>query len=205
MPAPLEARFTGDRPVATTIAVTNKGRRTCIGQITVPPEYSLAMGGLPGALSTGPLGPGATFTTAGATLAYGGPRRREDIISVRVAADGDVAAENDVRLLHVLFSWCDLALQRSSAGRLVPSEGSRRFEFVVRNVGSGSCRGVRLAAAGAARTAGTPDRYALAAGRSVEDVISARLAAPARPGARSLCPSGPARAMTSMPPTTSSA
>ena len=184
VPAPLEARFTGDRPVPTTITVTNEGRRTCIGQITVPPEYSLAMGGLPGALNTGPLGPGATFTTAGATLAYGGPRRREDIISVRVAAAGDVAAENDAHLLHVLFSWCDLALQRASRGRLVPNEGARRFEFVVRNVGSGRCRGVQLAAAGGGRTAGKPDRYALAAGRSAEDAISARLAAPARPGAK---------------------
>ncbi len=184
VPQPLEAHFTGDRPVPTTITVKNEGSRTCLGQITVPPGYSLTMGGLPGALNTGPIGPAATFTTAGATLAYSGPRRREDIISVRVAAAGDVAAANDVRLLHVLFSWCDLALQRASSSRLVPNEGTRRFKFVVRNVGSGRCRGVQLAAADGARTAGTPDRYALAAGRSAEDAISARLAAPARPGAQ---------------------
>ena len=184
VPSPLEARFTGDRPIGATISVTNEGRKTCSGQITVPAWYTLSMGGQLGALSTGPLGPGATFTTAGATLAYSGPRRHEDTIAVRVEAPGDIAAENDSRLLHVLFQWCDVALRRAGGSRLVPDEGSRRFEFVVRNVGSGRCRGVRLAAAGAGRTAGTPDRYSLPAGRSVEDSVSARLASRARPGTR---------------------
>jgi hypothetical protein len=184
MPSPLEARFTGDAPIAATINVTNEGLKTCAGQITVPAGYSLAMGGQLGALSTGPLGPAATFASAGATLAYSGPRRREDTISVRVTAPGDVAPDNDVRLLHVLFAWCDVALQPGGGGRLVPNEGSRRFEFVVRNVGSGRCRGVQLAAEGGGRTSGTPDRYALPAGRSVEDGVSARLASRALPGAR---------------------
>ncbi len=184
VPAPLEARFNGNAPLPVTLSVTNAGKRPCSGQVTVPDGYTLQMGGQQGALSTGIVGPGATWTSSGALLSYSGARRREDTIAVRVAAAGDTTTANNSKLVHVLFAWCDVTLTRLTAGLLLPSEGARRFEFEVRNRGSARCRRVQLAAEGGLRTAGTPNRYAVASGRSVTDAVAARLAAPAKPGTK---------------------
>ena len=185
VPEPLEAEFRGNAPAAITIRVTNEGTRACAGEITVPAPYELRMGGARGrTLSTGPILPGAAFTTNGAQLAYGGPRRADDTIAIKVTAAGDSSEQNDTKLLHLLFRYCDLALRATTKGGMLPDEGSRRFAFTLRNVGTARCRRVRVEARSGVRNAGSPDRFTLAAGRSVSEQISAALADPARAGTK---------------------
>ena len=185
VPEPLEVEFRGDAPAAITIRVTNEGTRTCAGEISVPAPYELRMGAARGTLSTGPILPKAAFTTTGARLAYGGQRgRAEDTIGVRVTAPADTGEQNNTKLVHLVFSWCNLALQATTKGGMLPDEGSRRFAFTLRNVGTAPCRRVRIAAEAGVRNAGSPDRFKLAAGRSVSEEISAALAERARAGTR---------------------
>ena len=106
--APLEMTMpaSGVAPVA--LRVTNGGTKTCTGGLSVPAPYALE-----GGATAFELPPGAVATTAGLRLRYNGPRRRDDQLTFRVSGAGDTNAENDVRSLRVLFSYCDVALEAS--------------------------------------------------------------------------------------------
>jgi hypothetical protein len=117
---------------------------------------------------------------------HGGPRRPEDTVAVRVAAPGDGDEQNNTRLLHVLFRYCDVTLRSDTSGGMIPNEGPRGFDFTLRNVGTAPCRQVRIAAESGVRNAGSPQPFSLAAGRSVSisDEVRATLARRARPGTK---------------------
>ncbi|HET6551742.1 MAG TPA: hypothetical protein VFG79_24960 [Solirubrobacter sp.] len=169
VPRPLEGRFEGSRAMPVTVTVANKGTRACAGTISVPAQYALGAG----ALSTGVLRPGAVFSTD-SSLAYLGARQRDDTVDFQVTVAGDADATNNSVPLHVLFDYCDAHL-RAPARALMPNEGSRRFALDVRNAGTATCGGVRVSAGAQGRAARAHAAYDLAAARSVDDEVSARL------------------------------
>ena len=97
---------------------------------------------------------------------------------------GDTNAENDVRSLRVLFSYCDVALEASRGTPRAPTEGPRRYELSVRNLGTTTCRGVRIAVARGGSLAGASERFNLLAGRSATVDVRAVVAAGGRAGRR---------------------
>ena len=181
---PLEVRFEGTKPAGLNIRVTNVGTKACAGTISVPAPYALRLGARTGALPTGVLAPGASYSTGPVTLTYSGPRRRDDTLGVRVRSSADTNAENDFSLIGVVFSYCDLRLAPAGSTRLVPDEGSRSFEFSLRNEGTTPCRRSRLGAGAGVRRRGSTDPFTLEGGRSASEEISAAPAGPRRIGRR---------------------
>ena len=177
--APLEMTMpaSGVAPVA--LRVTNGGTKTCTGGLSVPAPYALE-----GGATAFELPPGAVATTAGVRLRYSGPRRRDDQLTLRVSGAGDTNAENDVRSLKVLFSYCDVALEAARGTPRAPTEGPRRYELSVRNLGTTTCRGVRIAVARGGALAGASERFNLLAGRSATVDVRAVVAAGGRAGRR---------------------
>jgi hypothetical protein len=164
---PSEIVFRALAPTRLPVRVTNVGTRPCAGVVTAPAPYAMAPVG------TGQLAPGATFTTA-APIAYGGPRRADDVLLVTLDAAGDANASNDQAVAHVVFSFCDLQLEPAGRARRVPSEGRWGFPITLRNLGTIPC-GVRVA---------SKPRYELASGASVADRAPAAAPPGAGPGAR---------------------
>ena len=60
-----------------------------------------------------------------------------------MSATGDSALGDNVVRLRAVFSFCDLALSVLEAPPVIGTEGSRRFAFTVRNVGTAPCRARR--------------------------------------------------------------
>jgi hypothetical protein len=168
---PLELIYDGFGGVPATLRVTNTGTRACGGQITVPAPYALRGG----PIATGAVAPGGTFTVA-TEISYSGPRRADDVLSVRVDSAEDGDATDNAAPINVLFRLCDLTLERSGSAARAPTEGGRRFEFTVRNVGSGTCRGIRLGVADGGKRIGAADRYTLERGRSATDEMRVKVA-----------------------------
>ena len=176
---PLELSVPPTLVAPVTLRVANGGTRSCTGTLSVPPAYQLEGGD-----TVFTLAPGASATTAGLRLRYSGPRRREDQIDFRVSAPGDSNPQNDSRSLRVLFSYCDVALERGGRTPRAPTEGPRRYELSVRNVGTATCAGVRVAVAGGGSLAGKGERFSLRAGRSASADARAVVAAGGRVGRR---------------------
>ena len=164
---PGEITFRGSADAVLTATVTNDGTRACGGALRVPAPYRLS------ATSTGELAPGGR-TTFNAALAYDGPRRPEDILTATVTAAGDANPANDRAAVHVVFSYCELAVGGVGRAGWIPSEGARRFELTLRNRGTTACR-VGL---------GSKPRYSLEAGKSVSDLLAMRAPRRAPPGTR---------------------
>ncbi len=167
-----------------TVRVNNHGTAPCMGDISLSPGYELRLEGRAGPIATGMLLPGASYLTQGAQVVYGGSRRRSDVIELRVSAARDADQRNNVQRLRVVFSYCDLRPSRVGASGLVPNEGSRRFEFLLRNIGTAPCRRIRLSAVRGARSRGSTDPFTLGAGRSASEEIMARVAGRPRVGRR---------------------
>jgi len=180
VPTPLELVFNGNRPAPVTVRVNNHGTVPCTGDISLSQGYEMRLDGRAGPIATGMLLPGASYLTQGAQLVYGGLPRRSDVIELRVSAAGDADERNNVHRLRAVFSYCDLRLRRIGASGHVPNEGSRRFEFLLRNVGTAPCRRIRLSAVRGARSPRSTDPFTLGAGRSASEEIGARVAG--RPG-----------------------
>jgi hypothetical protein len=175
VPTPLELVFGGDRPAPITVRVSNHGTGQCTGDISISQGYEMRLGSRAGPIATGVLLPGASYLTQGAQVVYGGPRRRSDVIELRVSAAGDADERNNLQRLRAVFSYCDLRLSRVGASGLAPNEGSRRFEFLLRNIGTAPCRRIRLSAVRGARSPGSTDQFTLGPGRSASEEITARL------------------------------
>ena len=166
---PAEVVFRGRAPATLTVTATNNGGRTCGGAVTVPAPYSAAP------IATGDIPPGGTFTAAAVPLSYTGARRADDTILVTLSAAGDADTSDNTRFLHVVFSYCDMALTPVGARSLIPNEGTRAFELSLRNAGTVTCRGVRV---------GGASPYTVLPGRSVTDEQRAGAPKGARVGAR---------------------
>jgi hypothetical protein len=164
---PGEIVFQGSRPAALPVRVQNVGSRPCAGTVSVPPPYGMTP------LATGAVAPGATFTAA-VPVTYHGPRRAEDVLQIALDAPADANTENNRALAHVVFSYCDLAVRRVGRAGAIPTEGRRRFELSLRNLGTATCR-VRV---------GSSAPYPLARGRSASDAVAVAAPGGARPGAR---------------------
>jgi hypothetical protein len=164
---PNEITFRGSADAVLSATVTNEGTLPCRGVIGVPSPYRLA------ASSTGELAPGGRVVI-NAGLAYGGPRRPEDILTATVTAAGDANPTNDRAAVHVVFSYCELALEGVGGAGWIPTEGARRFELNLRNNGTTACS-VRL---------GSKPSYRLEGGKSVSDRLAMRAPRSARPGTR---------------------
>ena len=184
VPTPLELEFSGDRPAPVTIRVNNHGTMPCMGNISISQGYEMRLGGRAGPIATGVLLPGASYLTQGAQVVYGGPRRGSDVIDLRVSAAGDADERNNVHRLRAVFSYCDLRLRRIGVPGHVPNEGSRRFEFLLRNVGTAPCRRIRVSAVRGARSGGSTDPFTLGPGRSASEELAARVAGRLRLGRR---------------------
>ena len=184
VPTPVELVFNGGRPAPVTVRVNNQGSMPCMGDISLTQGYELRLGGRSAPIGTGMLLPGASYLTQGAQLVYGGPRRRSDVIEFRVSAAGDADERNNAQRLRAVFSYCDLRLSRIGASGLAPTEGSRRFEFLIRNVGTAPCRRIRLSAVRGVSSPRSTDPFTLGAGRSASEEIMARVAGRPRVGRR---------------------
>ena len=165
---PAEIVFHGTAAAALGARVTNLGTRPCGGALTVPAPYRMAP------VETGPIAAGATFVVNAAPLAYEGARRAEDILAVSLAAADDENTDNNQAAAHVVFSFCDLALEPIGRAGAIPTEGRRRFPVNLRNGGTTSCR-VRI---------GSKRPYSLASGQSASDRVAVAAPRGARPGAR---------------------
>ncbi len=132
---PAEITFTGNAPAALTATVRNNGSKPCDGgTLGVTAPYRL------GAVSTGEIAPGASFTAAAVPLAYDGARRAEDFLTITLLAPGDANTANNEAAVHVVFSYCNLAVRGVGRAGLIPNEGRRSFELSLRNTGTAACR-----------------------------------------------------------------
>lgn len=165
---PGEIVFQGSSPAALTVRVQNVGLRPCAGTLSLPPPYGMTPVG------TGVVAPGATFTAAGLPITYHGPRRADDVLQIALDAPADANTANNRGLTHVVFSYCDLAVERVGAAGAIPTEGARRFELALRNKGTATCQ-VRV---------GSKPPYQLPRGRPASDAVAVAAPAGARPGTR---------------------
>lgn len=164
--APVELVMRGNAPGAVTLRITNNGRRPCAGVIGVPAPWGLAGG----SLDVGRLVPGETVTRALA-LGYGAAYPADGTLELSLAATGDTALGDNVVRLRAVFSFCDLALTVLEAPPVIGTEGSRRFAFTVRNVGTAPCRAAQVITRAPGVRAGSVKPYSVAPGKSVEDEI----------------------------------
>lgn len=184
VPEPLEVVFRDDRDAHLTARVTNEGTKACAGVISVPAPYGLRLGNLSAPLPTGTLLPGASYTTDAATVTYAGARRRDDVLPVQVKSSADANSENDTTLVGVVFSYCDLRLDPVGPAGLAPDQGTRTFEFSLRNEGTAPCRGSRLGVGTGVSRRRSTDPFTLEGGRSATEEISAAPTGPRRVGRR---------------------
>jgi hypothetical protein len=166
---PLEVVYRSTAAVPLRVRVANAGTRTCGGELSVPAPYRLVRDGVSGPVSTGPLAAGQAYT-GDLRLAYDGPRRADDGIVLRLTSAADANAQNNARALHVIFRYCDLELSMVGRGGAAPVDGSRRYEFDVRNVGTGPCRNIRVSVAEGGRVISQDGRFTLERGRSATHV-----------------------------------
>jgi hypothetical protein len=177
VPRPLEIGIAPGRSASVDVKVRNAGTRPCAGTVSVPAPYGLRSSSASGAIATPVLDPGEDKTYK-ADLSFGGSRVRDDTVTFTVtAATTDANAQNDVKLVHVLFDFCDLGLRAVGAkGLTVPSEGPRRMEFTVRNTGTIDCVNLEVRAGTGTRRVSAADRFSLRRGRSASEVVSLALA-----------------------------
>lgn len=181
VPKPLELTMKPGVPGSVDLKVTNGGTRACAGVITAPDRYTLTRAAIAGPIATGTLAPGETFTATGVTVTYTGVPRRQDTLAFTLAAAGDADTSDNTANLRVAFRYCDLRLIKTGAGAFMPSEGSRRFGFTVRNRGTTACTGARIGVTGQGRGKPQP-RYTVAPGKSVTDAVPVRLRKRAKAG-----------------------
>jgi hypothetical protein len=160
--------FHGSGSATLTARVTNIGTRACAGTLRLPAPYRMTPVG------TGTILPGATFTAAARPVAYDGPRRGDDVLSLSLDAPADANAANNIALAHVVFSYCDLVVEPVGGAGAIPTEGRRRFELSLRNAGTATCT-VRV---------GSSAPYRLRRGQPVSDDLAVAAPRGARPGTR---------------------
>lgn len=165
---PAELVFRGSGGAVLTTRVTNAGTRGCAGTLRLAAPYRMTP------IGTGEIAPGATFTAAAVPVAYEGPRRADDVLTVTVDAAADANTANNRALAHVVFSYCDLVLRPVGDAGAIPTEGRRRFELSLRNAGTATCD-VRV---------GSKARYRLPRGRTASDELAVAAPPRARPGKR---------------------
>jgi hypothetical protein len=174
IPRPLEIAFDGTDPASVDIKVTNSGTKLCSGAVGVASPYTLSHEGAAGPLPTGNLAPGTSRTFSGAQLAFTGTRKRTDVVAFKITAAGDANAANDTRSVRANFRFCDLRARFAGSRGALPSEGTRRFELTLRNLGTVTCTGVGVRVSGAGRRSGSPDPFTVRAGRSVSEMVRVR-------------------------------
>ena len=167
---PLEVIFSGSRPgpAPLTLRVANAGTRPCAGVVTAGGAYRLRGSGLPAPIATGTVAPGEAAVLPAVDVAYTGPRRRSDVLSLAVRADGDTVTDNDAANLRVNFRYCDARLARGAAVRAIPSEGRLRVPLLLSNAGTASCPRAGVAVAAGGRAVAVPPRATLDPGRQVD-------------------------------------
>ena len=184
IPAPLEATLVPGGGAGLTVKVSNNGTKACAGDVAVAAPFRLRRSGVFGPLPTTVLGPGGEFSSGGGELTYAGPLQREADALFKVTAPGDSDASNDSARLHVLFSYCDASLAAIGSPGLVPTEGTRRFDFELRSRGTTACRGAQVVGGAGVRAGAASGRSVVAAGRSISDELRAAPARVGKPGAR---------------------
>ena len=175
VPRPLEIAFDAGRPASVDVRVTNAGTRACAGALSVAGDYSLRRDGVGGPFETGLLGPGQVVEFAGLELALTGAPKRSDVVSFKLESAADANQANNTRAVRAIFRFCNLVIVPVEPGRLMPSEGSRRFEFTLRNLGTTLCRGVQVRVGGQGRRTSRPEPFTLRAGRSASETVRAAL------------------------------
>lgn len=177
---PLELTLAPGGAAAVDFKVVNAGTRACAGTITAPAPWSMTP------VDTGTLAPGQSFTAPGVALTYGGPLRRQLDLPFTLAATGDSDTSDNLATLHVRFTYCDLALAAVGSRAFMPSEGSRRFSFVVANGGTTTCARARVRVTGQGRRTSRAAPFAVGAGRSLSDAPAVTLRKRAKVGTRAL-------------------
>ena len=167
---PLEVIFNGARPgpAPLTLRVANAGTRPCAGVVTAGGAYQLRGSGLAAPVATGTIAPGEAVVLSAVDVAYTGPRRRSDVLSLAVRAEGDTVADNDTANLRVNFHYCDARLARGATVRAIPSEGRLRVPLLLSNAGTAPCERAGVAVASGGRAVAVPPRATLASGRQVD-------------------------------------
>lgn len=186
---PLEIVFDADRPATVDVKVTNVGTKVCSGSVAVGPGYALRAASSPYAfgspvvtrpLVTGALEPGASQTFERAEVVSTGARKRDDVITFTLTAAGDNNAANNTKNVRAIFRFCDLRIRHTGGTGPIPTEGSRRLEFSVSNLGTSTCSGVRLRPGRPAVLRGSAPRFTVRAGRSATEDVRIRLGSTAR-------------------------
>ena len=167
---PLEVIFSGSRPgpAPLTLRVSNAGTRPCAGVVTAGGAYLLRGSGLPAPVATGIVAPGEDVVLSTVDVAYTGPRRRTDVLSLALRADGDTVTDNDTANLRVNFHYCDARLARGATVRAIPSEGRLRVPLLLSNAGTAPCQRAGVAVAAGGRAVAVPPRATLDTGRQVD-------------------------------------
>ncbi|MDA0181621.1 hypothetical protein OJ997_15050 [Solirubrobacter phytolaccae] len=164
--SPVELVLRGRAPGEVTLRVTNNGKRPCAGTIGVPAPWVAA-----GSVDAGRLLPGQTVTRT-LSLGYDAPFPNDATLELSLSAAGDSALGDNAVRLRAIFSFCDLALTVLEAPPVIGTEGSRRFAFTVRNVGTAPCRAAQVITRAPGLRSGAVKPYSVAPGKSVEDEIS---------------------------------
>ncbi|MCW3017118.1 MAG: hypothetical protein JWO02_4210, partial [Solirubrobacterales bacterium] len=181
---PLELTLPWTQTAPVTFQVANNGTLACGGSISVSGSYGLTDNGVAGPIATGPVAPGTSFTSAAARLGFLGGLRPEDTATFTLAATGDTDLIDNLAALHVRFSYCDLGVAAASRPSFVPSEGTLDFSLTVRDAGTATCGGVRVAVSGAGRRATTEKAYSVDAGHDVADEVAAGVRKPVKAGSK---------------------
>ena len=167
VPAPLELTFIGRKAASATIAVTNKGQKSCpAAAVGLAAPYKLGR-----AVTTPVLGPGESFTASNVPITTSLIRRDDDVAKFSVSIPGDGDTSNDLRGVRVVFSFCDLGLSAVEKPSTVPSEGWRRVEVGLANKGTTTCRRVGMKVSGGTG-GGASKPYSIDRGRSVSDDVN---------------------------------
>ena len=164
--SPVELTMRGLTPGSVTVRITNSGSRACDGTVKIPAPWAPVSGDV----TTGRLLPGDTITRSyGLTYVAAFPATATLELSLESAADA--ALGDNVSRVRAEFLFCDLALSVLDAPPVLGTEGSRRFSFSLRNVGTAPCKGSQIVAGAQARLTAVPSPFGVAAGRSVEDAF----------------------------------
>ena len=184
--APLEVVFNGPRFGAQPLSLrlSNAGTRPCAGAVTSAGAYALRNAGVAGPVPTGTIAAGAEVVLPGVEVAYNGPRRRTDVLSLMVHADGDTTSDNDAAGLRVNFRYCDARLTRARAVRGIPSEGPLRLPLLLSNGGTAPCARAGVVVSAGARALHVPPRATLDSGHNVDADVTIDVN-PLRRGAKS--------------------
>jgi uncharacterized delta-60 repeat protein len=173
VPRPLELTLHGSASAPIALRIRNNGTKACGGSIAVPARYVLSAGGGTAPLAVAPV-PAGGSTDIAARIRHRGRRSPEDTVRLTLTAPADTTQTNNTAAVHVVFPYCDLGLRASKVSG-APTEGARRYRFVLRNRGTSTCRSVGVGvAAGGSRTSGEGP-FSLDAGRSATTSILASL------------------------------